>query len=219
MLELKNLVKTFGKKVAVDGISLSFGGGFNAITGRSGSGKSTLLKMAGLMLKPDDGEIIINGKNVWSLKEKERDILRNQTLGFVFQDYSLEPHYTVYENIELPLLIAGQASEERKRRVEECLEFIGMRSLAKQKAKTLSGGEQQRVAVAHAIANNPKYLLADEPCGNLDKENGDKIIELFRKLTLGGVTVVMVTHNPEDAAKCDRIVRLLDGKVEKDERI
>jgi len=219
MLKLQALTKQYEKKSVVNQISLQFDGGFIAITGRSGSGKSTLLKMAGLMLKPTSGQIIIDGKNIWEANEKERNIYRNRSLGFVFQDYSLEPYYTVEENIELPLLIGGMKRGERRVRVEECLEFIGMEHMKKQKAHTLSGGEKQRVAVARAIANRPAYLLADEPCGNLDKENGENIIRLFRSLADSGVTVIMVTHNEEDAKMTDRIIRLLDGKVVSDERL
>lgn len=219
MLQIKDITKQFGTKYAVENVSLAFDGGFIAITGRSGSGKSTLLKTAGLLLKPTAGQILLDGKDVWEVSEKERNIYRNSRLGFVFQDYSLEPHYTVAENIELPLLIGGMKRKERKARVEECLAFIGMQDVKKQKAGTLSGGEKQRVAVARAIANRPDFLLADEPCGNLDKENGDNIIRLFRSLSEQGVTVIMVTHNQEDAKKTDRIIRLLDGKVISDELI
>lgn len=219
MIELKEVEKKFGTKVAVDKISLKFEGGFIAITGRSGSGKSTLLKMTGLMQTPTSGSVLFDGKDVWALKERERNLLRSSSLGFVFQDYSLEPNYTVAENVELPLLIAGVKREERKRRVEECLSFIGMAEMKRQKAHTLSGGEMQRVAIARAIANNPAHLLADEPCGNLDKENGDNIINLFRTLADEGVTVLMVTHNAEDAKKTDRVISLLDGRVISDERL
>lgn len=219
MLQLVDLTKRFETKSAVEQISLQFDGGFVAITGRSGSGKSTLLKMAGLMLKPTSGQILLEGKDVWTVSEKERNRYRNRSLGFVFQDYSLEPYYTVAENIELPLLIGGMKREERKARVEECLAFVGMEQMKRQKAHTLSGGEKQRVAVARAIANRPAFLLADEPCGNLDKENGDNIVRLFRSLADGGVTVIMVTHNEEDAKKTDRMIRLLDGRVVSDERL
>lgn len=218
-VKLTKIVKDFDGKTAVDHIDLTIDGGFVCITGRSGSGKSTLLKMIGLMLRPTSGKILINGVDVWECKEAERNKYRNALLGFVFQDYSLEPSYTVFENVELPLLIAGAPKNERKARVQKCLEFVGMAELAKQKAATLSGGEQQRTAIARAIVNNPSFILADEPCGNLDKENGDRIIALFRTLVYKGVTVIMVTHNEEDAKKTDRIIRLLDGKVVKDEKL
>lgn len=219
MLQLIDLTKQYETKSVVEQVNLQFDGGFVAITGRSGSGKSTLLKMAGLMLKPTSGRILLDGKDVWEATEQERNGYRNRSLGFVFQDYSLEPYYTVAENIELPLLIGGMKREECKARIAECLAFIGMEQLARQKAHTLSGGEKQRVAVARAIANRPAFLLADEPCGNLDKENGDNIIRLFRSLADGGVTLIMVTHNEEDAKKTDRIIRLLDGRVISDERL
>lgn len=219
MLQLVNLTKQYETKSVVEQMNLQFDGGFVAITGRSGSGKSTLLKMAGLMLKPTSGHILLDGKDVWEASEKERNYYRNRSFGFVFQDYSLEPYYTVAENIELPLLIGGMKREERRARVNECLAFIGMEQLKRQKAHKLSGGEKQRVAVARAIANRPAFLFADEPCGNLDKENGDNVIRLFRSLADGGVTVIMVTHNEEDARKTDRMIRLLDGKVVSDERL
>ncbi len=219
MLQIIDITKNFGTKSAVEKVSLAFDGGFIAITGRSGSGKSTLLKMAGLLLKPTAGQILLDGKDVWQVTERERNAYRNSRLGFVFQDYSLEPYYTVAENIELPLLIGGMKRAERKARVEECLAFIGMEQMQKQRAGTLSGGEKQRVAVARAIANRPAFLLADEPCGNLDKDNGDNIMRLFRSLSEEGVTVIMVTHNEEDLKKTDRIIRLLDGRVISDERL
>ncbi|MCD8373254.1 MAG: ABC transporter ATP-binding protein [Clostridia bacterium] len=218
MYEIKNLTKKFGEKTAVDGATLNFYKGFNCITGRSGSGKSTLLKMLGLMLAPDSGNVILNGEDLWLISERERNILRNRGLGFVFQNYSLEPNYTVFENVELPLLIAGVPKAERRARVEECLEFVGVTPLKKQRAATLSGGEQQRAAIARAMANSPDVLLADEPCGNLDKENGDRIMSIFRRLADGGATVIMITHNEEDARKTDRVIRLLDGRVIEDAR-
>ncbi len=217
MLQIIDITKQFGAKSAVKNVSLAFDGGFVAITGRSGSGKSTLLKMAGLLLKPTSGQILLDGNDVWAVSEKQRNVYRNSRLGFVFQDYSLEPNYTVAENVELPLLVGGMNGKERKARVDECLAFVGMESMKKQRSSTLSGGEKQRVAVARAIANRPAFLFADEPCGNLDKENGDNIIKLFRSLARQGVNVIMVTHNEEDAKKTDRIVRLLDGKVVSDE--
>lgn len=218
-IQLFDLTRDFANKNAVNHINLLVDGGFACVTGRSGSGKSTLIKMIGLMLRPTSGKILINDIDVWACTESERNKYRNSLLGFIFQDYSLEPSYTVFENIELPLLIAGMSKAERKHRVDECLEFIGMTGAAKQKAATLSGGEQQRTAIARAIANNPSFILADEPCGNLDKENSDKVISLFRSLSDKGVTVIMVTHNEEDARKTDRIIRLLDGRILCDEKI
>lgn len=216
---LKDLRKQFKNKTAVNGIDLSIDGGFVCITGRSGSGKSTLLKMIGLLSQPTSGEVIVNGKNIFTLSEREKNLYRNKTQGFVFQDYSLDPNYTVEENVELPLLIAKLPRCERKKRVAECLSFVGLSGMEKQKAHTLSGGEQQRTAIARAIANYPSVILADEPCGNLDKENGNAIIQLFRSLADNGVTVIMVTHNEEDALKTDRIIRLSDGIVIEDEKI
>ncbi len=218
-IELTEITKEYNGKAVVNHINLTIDGGFVCITGRSGSGKSTLLKMIGLMLRPTSGKVLINGADVWKCKEAELNKYRNALLGFVFQDYSLEPSYTVFENVELPLLIAGTPKDERKERVRKCLEFVGLSEFAKQRATTLSGGEQQRTAIARAIVNEPSFVLADEPCGNLDKENGDKIMALFRTLADKGVTVVMVTHNEEDAKKTDRIIRLLDGKVVKDEKL
>ena len=219
MIRLTELTKKFADKTAVDRLSLEVEGGFVCITGRSGSGKSTLLKMMGLMLPPTSGQVTFDGADLWAAPEAERNRARNTLLGFVFQDYALEPHYTVAENVELPLLIAGRARAERRARVAECLAFVGLSGLERQRAGTLSGGEQQRTAIARAIANRPAFLLADEPCGNLDKENGDRVVELFRSLVREGTSVIMVTHNEEDARKTDRVIRLLDGRVCGDERL
>ena len=212
MLEVKDLRKNYGDVAALRGVTLSLGGGFTAVTGRSGSGKSTFLKAAGLMI-PAEGEIFIGGRQVSALSEREKDLLRNREIGFVFQDYSREPAYTVRENVELPLLIAGMKAKERRARAEECLAFVGLEAKAGKRAAQLSGGEQQRVAVARAVANRPRILLADEPCGNLDRENGKNLISLFKKLAEAGVCVVMVTHNAEDAAEAGRIVTFSDGRV------
>ena len=212
MLKVIDLTKNYGDVAALRGVSLQFGAGFTAVTGRSGSGKSTFLKAAGLMI-PAEGEIFLSGRQVSSLSEREKDLLRNREIGFVFQDYSLEPAYTVRENVELPLLIAGVKRGERRARAEECLAFVGLSEKADKRASQLSGGQQQRAAVARAIANRPHILLADEPCGNLDRENGKNLIALFKKLAAEGVCVIMVTHNADDAAEADRIVTFSDGRV------
>lgn len=212
MLFVEELTKQYGDVPALRGVTLRFGAGFTAVTGRSGSGKSTLLKAAGLMI-PAEGRIWFRGKEVSGLSEREKDGLRNREIGFVFQDYSLEPAYTVRENVELPLLLAGVKRRERRARADECLAFVGLEHKADKRAGQLSGGEQQRVAVARAVANRPGILLADEPCGNLDRENGKNLIGLFKRLAAEGVCVVMVTHNAEDAAEADRIVTLSDGQV------
>lgn len=218
LIETKKLICKFNDKIAVNDVTLSIDGGFVCITGRSGSGKSTLLKMLGLILPPTSGKIFLGGQDFVSCSEKEKNAYRNTGQGFVFQDFYLQKNYTVAENVALPLLIARLDKKERSQRVSECLEFVGLSSIAKQKASTLSGGEQQRVAIARAIANRPKVILADEPCGNLDTYNSQNIINMFKALVRDGVTVVMVSHNQDDACQTDRIISMQDGEIVGDER-
>lgn len=214
MIEVNNLVKKYADCTAVNNVSFSVGEGeFVAVTGRSGSGKSTLLKCLGGLLTPDSGSVLIGGKDIHSLKAAERSRFRNQTTGFVFQSYALEPKYTAFENIEIPMLIGGISKTERRKRIFEVSEFIGITNILKKPAETLSGGEKQRTAIARALVNSPKIIFADEPCGNLDKKTGDAVMELFLKIKNLGTTIVMVTHQHEDALKADRIIEMLDGEI------
>lgn len=214
MIEVKNLVKKYAEQTAVNNVSFSISDGeFVAVTGRSGSGKSTLLKCPGGLLAPDSGSVTIGGRDIHALKTSERSRFRNTAMGFVFQSYALEPKYTAFENIELPMLIGGLSKAERRQRVLETAEFIGITKLLGKPAERLSGGEKQRTAIARALVNRPGIIFADEPCGNLDKKTSDAVMELFRGIKERGTTVVMVTHQHEDALKADRIIEMLDGEI------
>lgn len=214
MIEVQDLVKKYADCTAVNNVSFSVGKGeFVAVTGRSGSGKSTLLKCVSGLLTPNSGSVLIDGRNIHSLKAAERSVFRNQTTGFVFQSYALEPKYTAFENIEIPMLIGGISKPDRRKRIFEAAEFIGISEILKKPAETLSGGEKQRVAIARALVNSPKIIFADEPCGNLDKKTSDAVMNLFIEIKNLGTTVVMVTHQREDAQKADRIFEMLDGEI------
>jgi putative ABC transport system ATP-binding protein len=199
---------------ALDGIHLEIlPGQYISIAGPSGCGKSTLLSILGLLDTPTDGRYVLNGKPVERLKLSERARIRNREIGFIFQAFNLIGDLTVYENVELPLTYRGLSSAERKRRVTEALERVGMSHRVKHYPAQLSGGQQQRVAVARAVAGDPAILLADEPTGNLDSSNGESVMELLRELHRGGATICMVTHDPRYAAHADRTIELFDGRV------
>jgi putative ABC transport system ATP-binding protein len=188
-------------------------GEYVAISGPSGCGKSTLLAILGLLDTPTEGGYDLNGRAVANLKPSERARIRNREIGFIFQAFNLIGDLTVYENVELPLTYRGMGSAERKRRVHEALERVGMNHRVKHYPSQLSGGQQQRVAVARALAGEPSILLADEPTGNLDSANGEAVMELLSDLHRNGSTICMVTHDPRYASKADRTVRLFDGRV------
>lgn len=218
MICIRDIKKEFvtGKKSfwALNGVSLEIGDGeFVAITGKSGSGKSTLLNIIGTLDAPTDGSVTIDGKNIASLSGKEIAMFRNRTVGFVFQSFYLEPGYTVYQNIELPLILAGRKGKQSKKLILEALNEVGLESKLNEKACNLSGGEQQRVALARAIVNNPRYILADEPCGNLDTQNSENIMRIFAHLHSEGKTIIMVSHDLIDVQKAQRIITMSDGKV------
>src|SRR6202140_3724010 len=188
-------------------------GQYLSIAGPSGCGKSTLLAILGLLDTPSDGTYYLNGKPVTGLKLSERARIRNREIGFIFQAFNLIGDLTVYENVELPLTYRGMPSSERKRRVQESLDKVGMAHRMKHYPSQLSGGQQQRVAVARALAGDPSILLADEPTGNLDSTNGEAVMELLRELHRGGATICMVTHDPRYARYADRTIRLFDGRI------
>src|SRR6202161_2561788 len=188
-------------------------GEFLSISGPSGCGKSTLLAIRGLLDTPSDGAYYLNGKPVTGLKLSERARIRNREIGFIFQAFNLIGDLTVYENVELPLTYRGMPSAERKRRVQEALERVGMSHRMKHYPSQLSGGQQQRVAVARALSGDPLILLADEPTGNLDSVNGEAVMELLRELHRGGWTSRMGTHDPRYALYADRSIRLFDGRI------
>src|SRR5881628_962052 len=193
-------------------------GEYVAIAGPSGCGKSTLLSILGLLDSPSDGVYRLNEKPVQALKMSERSRIRNREIGFIFQAFNLIGDLTVYENVELPLTYRGMPSSERQQRVTSALERVGMAHRMKHYPSQLSGGQQQRVAVARAVAGEPAILLADEPTGNLDSQNGEAVMELLRELHRGGATICMVTHDPRYAAHADRSVQLFDGRVVEETR-
>jgi putative ABC transport system ATP-binding protein len=188
-------------------------GEYVAIAGPSGCGKSTLLSILGLLDSPTDGKYELNSKAVENLKLSERARIRNREIGFVFQSFNLIGDLTVFENVELPLTYRGMKSSERKQRVNESLERVGMAHRAKHLPSQLSGGQQQRVAVARALAGNPSILLADEPTGNLDSRNGEAVMDLLKELHSGGATICMVTHDPRFARHAERTIHLFDGRI------
>jgi putative ABC transport system ATP-binding protein len=199
---------------ALAGIHLELKKGeYISIAGPSGCGKSTLLAILGLLDSPSDGTYVLNGKAVQNLKLSERARIRNREIGFIFQAFNLIGDLTVYENVELPLTYRGMPGAERKKRVHEALERVGMSHRVKHYPSQLSGGQQQRVAVARALAGDPSILLADEPTGNLDSTNGEAVMELLRELHRGGATICMVTHDPRYARYADRSIRLFDGRI------
>lgn len=199
---------------ALAGIHLNIKKGeYVSISGPSGCGKSTLLAILGLLDSPSGGTYVLNGRPVQSLKMSERARIRNREIGFIFQAFNLIGDLNVYENVELPLTYRGMSGAERKKRVHEALERVGMSHRVKHYPSQLSGGQQQRVAVARALAGDPAILLADEPTGNLDSANGEAVMDLLRELHRGGATICIVTHDPRYAKYADRTIKLFDGKI------
>jgi len=199
---------------ALSGIQLDLKKGeYLSIAGPSGCGKSTLLAILGLLDTPTDGTYTLNSRPVSGLKLSERARIRNREIGFIFQAFNLIGDLTVYENVELPLTYRGMGSAERKKRVQEALERVGMSHRMKHYPSQLSGGQQQRVAVARALGGDPVILLADEPTGNLDSANGEAVMNLLKDLHRNGATICMVTHDPRYAQFADRTIRLFDGRI------
>jgi putative ABC transport system ATP-binding protein len=199
---------------ALSGINLEIQRGeFLSIAGPSGCGKSTLLSILGLLDSPSDGHYLLNERPVENLSAYERARIRNREIGFIFQAFNLIGDLTVYENVELPLTYRGMASSERKKRVHDALEKVGMSHRTKHYPAQLSGGQQQRVAVARALGGDPFILLADEPTGNLDSKNGEAVMDLLIDLHKQGATICMVTHDPRYTEYADRTVHLFDGLV------
>ena len=220
MIEVKNVTKTYGKKhtvfTALVDVSLQVPEGASvAILGKSGSGKSTLMHAMSGLDRPEAGQVLIDGKDILRLKQKEVDKFRAEKIGFIFQSFFVQGNESVYDNVSLPLEIAGLPVSQRKARVQAALEAVELADKIKNKAKDLSGGQKQRLAVARAIANEPNIIFADEPTGNLDSLTGEKVEDmLFGYNKDKGVTLIIVTHDPELAAKCDMLVSIKDGKIE-----
>jgi putative ABC transport system ATP-binding protein len=188
-------------------------GEFLSIAGPSGCGKSTLLSILGLLDTPTEGRYLLNDRAVEKLTASQRARIRNREIGFIFQAFNLISDLTVYENVELPLTYRGMPSSERKKRVQQALEKVGMSHRVKHYPAQLSGGQQQRVAVARALSGDPAILLADEPTGNLDSKNGEAVMDLLVELHRQGATICMVTHDPRYTAYADRTVHVFDGSI------
>jgi len=199
---------------ALSGIHLDIRKGeYVSIAGPSGCGKSTLLSILGLLDSPTDGTYTLNAQSVANLDHSQRARIRNREVGFIFQSFNLIGDLTVFENVELPLTYRGMNGADRKQRVTEALERVGMAHRMKHYPSQLSGGQQQRVAVARALGGKPSILLADEPTGNLDSKNGEAVMELLRELHREGATICMVTHDPRFARHADRQIHLFDGRI------
>lgn len=188
-------------------------GEFIAVTGPSGSGKTTFLNVAGMLEPYTDGTFTLDGVDVGRLTDNQRADLRNQKIGFIFQGFNLIPDLNLYENVEVPLRYRGIKAAERKRRINNCLEQVGLGSRAKHLPQQLSGGQQQRVAIARALAGEPRFLLADEPTGNLDSLMARQVMELLEQINRDGATIIMVTHDPELARRAPRNVQIVDGQM------
>jgi len=191
-------------------------GDYISIMGPSGSGKSTLLNVIGLLDYANQGDYLLNAKNVSHLTEEEQAKVRQQTIGFVFQSFHLVPRLTAAENIELPMLLAGIDPVERKRRVDKVLEGTGLKDRAHHRPEQLSGGQRQRVAIARATIMQPEIILADEPTGNLDSKSGSEIVQLLELLNENGITLIVVTHDQNLGRRAKRKIKMIDGKIDSD---
>ena len=218
MLNMTRVSKVYRADVvathALREIDMSVASGeFVAVVGPSGSGKTTFLNVAGLLETYDDGTYLLDGEDVAGLDDNARSRLRNEKIGFVFQSFNLIPDLNVFDNVDVPLRYRGLKAGERKRRIETVLETVGLSGRMKHLPAQLSGGQQQRVAIARALAGEPRFLLADEPTGNLDSATAAGVLDLIDDIHTRGSTIVMVTHDAELAGRAQRIVRLADGRV------
>ena len=221
LIQIRDLCKIYNPGVnevrAIDHISLTIEKGeYVAIIGQSGSGKSTLMNMLGCLDVPTDGAYYLNGQDVSHLSDDELSDIRNQEIGFIFQGFNLIPSFTAVENVELPLLYRGVGKRERHELAVKALEKVGLSERLTHKPSEMSGGQQQRVAIARAIAQAPPIILADEPTGNLDSSSSKEIIEILQALHKEGRTVILITHDNEIAAQARRVIRIKDGKIERD---
>lgn len=223
LLELRDVTRLYrlGQEVirALDGVTTDIQAGeYVAIVGPSGSGKSTLMHLLGCLDLPSSGSIILDGVDVSRASADKLSRVRNQKIGFVFQNFNLLPKLSVQENVELPLVYAGCPGRERRQRALHALEAVGLQDRLRHRPAELSGGQSQRVAIARALINQPKLILADEPTGALDSATGDAILTLFRELNCQGHTIILVTHDPKVAGQAARRLHILDGKIERDQR-
>ena len=217
MIKLENITKIYsnaGNQKALDDVSIEITDGeFIAIMGESGSGKSTLINIIGMMDKETEGKYILDNKDVSKLSLRQREVVRRENISFIFQQFALIKRYTIYQNVELPLIAKGIPSKKRKKMIMEALVALGIEEIANKYAMNTSGGQQQRAAIARAIVSDNKYILADEPTGALDSRNGEEVMQLLEKLHKSGKTVIMVTHNEKLAKMAERIIYIKDGKV------
>jgi putative ABC transport system ATP-binding protein len=218
MLQMEKIRKVYRTDLvethALENFSLNVDSGeFVAVTGPSGSGKTTFLNVAGLLDVFDGGSYRLAGKDVSRLRDRDMSRIRNQSIGFIFQGFNLIPDLDVFDNVDVPLRYRGIAAGERKRRIENAVEMVGLSSRMHHLPSQLSGGQQQRVAIARVLAAEPELILADEPTGNLDSLMAREIMDLLDEINRRGTTIVMVTHSPECAARASREIHLLDGKV------
>ncbi len=218
MLRMHSVTKSYnhrGKRVlALDDVTMDIpAGDFVSIVGPSGSGKSTFLLMLGGMLSPAEGKVVVDGQSVYDLSSDKRAALRKKKIGFVFQTFNLIPYLTALENVQIPFLLAGVDGDEQRTNAASLLERLGLGDRLDHKPSELSVGQQQRVALARMLANDPAIVLADEPTGNLDPDTGRAILAFFEEIHREGRTVVMVTHDHTAAARAKRVLRLLDGKI------
>ena len=225
-MRLQGIRKTYGIGSAhatevLHGIDLTLARGeFAALIGPSGSGKSTLLNIIGLLDKPTAGKLFLTGQEAEHLTDKDLTRLRGDAIGFVFQFHNLLPAFTAVENVMLPLLAAqGRPNAAMRKRAEGLIEQVGLKEWGHQLANDLSGGQQQRVAIARALVMQPALVLADEPTGNLDTVSADNVFTLMRQVSSSGTAFLIVTHDPRLAARCDRVIELVDGRIQKDEAI
>ena len=218
MMRMNNLSKVYRTHMiethALRGFDIHVKEGeFVAVTGPSGSGKTTFLNIAGLLEEFSGGEYFLDGVDVRGLDDSRRSKLRNEKLGFIFQGFNLIPDLNLFDNVDVPLRYRGFSAADRKKRIEEALAQVGLASRQKHYPAELSGGQQQRVAIARALAGSPKLLLADEPTGNLDSQMARGVMELLEEINAGGTPILMVTHDPELAARAHRNVHIIDGQV------
>jgi len=219
MIKLKEISKVYGtgevKVEALKQIDLEIKKNeFIGLIGPSGSGKSTLMNIIGCLDTPSSGRYYFEEINVESFNHNQLAEIRNEKIGFVFQNFNLLPYATAFENVELPMLFMGMRTKTRNKRAMELLDKVGLGNRAHHKPNELSGGEMQRVAIARSLANNPSLILADEPTGNLDSQSGDEILAIFQDLWRQGHTIVVITHNPNISSRAQRVVRLKDGSIE-----